>query len=107
MSWICNLPSLKPSSPPLQNFDDLTVNYLLNSDSNSWNNTLVLAIFTSFDAAAILAMPIYSHSTLDCVFGSLHLMAPTLSNLPTVFVRILSIQTTLPVVVLGGRVFRT
>lgn len=65
MPWIRNLPSLKPSSPSLQNFDDLTINYLLNSGLNSWNNTLVLAIFTSSDATAILPMSLYSRSTLD------------------------------------------
>jgi len=65
MPWIHNLPSLKPSALPLQNFEDLTVNYLLDSDLNSWNATLVRAIFTSSDAAAILAMPLYTSSTLD------------------------------------------
>jgi hypothetical protein len=49
----------------LQNFEDLTVNYLLDSDLNSWNTTLVRAIFTSSDAAAILAKPLYTRSTLD------------------------------------------
>lgn len=72
MPWIRNLPSLKPSSPTLQNFDDLTVNYLLNSGLNSWNNTLILASFTSSNAAAILDMPLYSRSTLD-----LHIWKPT------------------------------
>ena len=65
MPWIRNLLSLKPSSMPLQNFEDLTVNHLLDSNLNSWNTTLVRAIFTSSDVAAILAMPLYTRSTLD------------------------------------------
>jgi len=37
MPWIRSLPSLKPSTPPPLYFEDLTVNYLMNPGSTSWN----------------------------------------------------------------------
>ena len=66
MSWIRNLPSLKPSTQPLPNYEDLTVNSLLNPSLNSWNISLVQALFNASDAAAILATPLFGRASNDC-----------------------------------------
>lgn len=59
MPWICNSPTLKPSTPPLLHYEDLTVNYLLNPDGNSWNIPLVQSLFNHSDAASIVSMPLF------------------------------------------------
>lgn len=79
MPLILNFPTLKLTSLLLQNFEDLTVNYLLSSGLNSWNNVLVRAIFTSVDATNILAMPLYLCSPLDQ-----HVWKPTSDGFYTV-----------------------
>jgi len=65
MSWIRNLPSLKPSRQPLPNYEDLTVNSLLNPTLNSWNISLVQALFNASDVVAILATPLFGSASND------------------------------------------
>ncbi|RHN55891.1 putative RNA-directed DNA polymerase [Medicago truncatula] len=65
MPWIRNLPTLKPSTPPLLHHADLTVSYLLNSDGNSWNIPIVQSLFNSVDAEAIVSMPLFPRTATD------------------------------------------
>ena len=66
MSWIRNLPSLKPSTQLLPNYEDLTVNSLLNPSLNSRNISLVQAFFNASDIAAILTTPLFGRASNDC-----------------------------------------
>jgi hypothetical protein len=67
--WLRDLPTLKPSTPPLPNFEDLTVNHLMLPDLSSWNYNLVQSLFNPSDAAAILSTPLYNRRKDDtCIW---------------------------------------
>jgi len=65
MPWLRNLPSLKPSTPPPPNYENLTVNHLMLPGQTSWNHTLVHSLFNSGDAAAILSVPLFNRQSED------------------------------------------
>jgi hypothetical protein len=65
MSWLRNLPSLKPSTPPPRDYEDLKVSDLLISGSTYWNHNLVHSLFNHVDAAAILSTPLYNRQRED------------------------------------------
>ena len=86
--WICNLHSLKPSTPPSLHQEDLMVNSLLNTSLNSWNITLVRSLFNDVDVAAVLSTPLFAHSSSNVCSGKLRWMVHILLNRPTIFVHI-------------------
>ena len=67
-----NFPTLKPSTPPLLHYEDLTVNYFLNPVGKSWNIPLVQSLF-NHQTLHQLSLCLYS---LGCILisasGSYH-----------------------------------
>ena len=63
--WIRTLPSLKPSTPPPNNMEDLSVHDLMNNDMSSWNSDLIHTIFNFQDAMAILSTLFRDRNLVD------------------------------------------
>jgi hypothetical protein len=74
-AWLRNQPSLKPSTPPLPLYEELTVSHLMNSDMASWDRNLVLSIFNYLDVVPILSTLLYNVKVKIVIFGIQHLMA--------------------------------
>lgn len=68
--WIRSVPTLKPSTPPSPNTEELSVKDLLNHDLVSWNSDLIHSIFNYTDAAAIISIPLRERQLVDsCVWN--------------------------------------
>jgi hypothetical protein len=65
MPWLHNLPSLKPSTPPPPNYEDLKVSDLMIPGSTYWNHNFVHSLFNDGDAPAILSTPLYNRQRED------------------------------------------